>query len=159
MPAGQAASMAQARRASAGGVDGAAANKVDGAAGGKQAIPDGARVALCDESSNYTEKHGHWCYAACPDGMDAVGLQCKTKCQGEFPADDSAMLCGQNPGVIAEAIMNMVIGVTNGAINSGLLISSMATNGVDTDSLVNTIQAFVNMGKPFAYKTCPLPGQ
>merc|ERR1712224_632911 len=86
-------------------------------------------------------------------------MGCKTRCEGEFPADDGAALCGHNPGVIAEAVMNMVIGVTNGAISSGLLISSMVANGVDTDSLVNTIQAFANMGKPFAYKTCPLPGR
>ncbi|CAK0870360.1 unnamed protein product [Prorocentrum cordatum] len=90
--------------------------------------------------------------------MASVGLQCKTQCQGEFPADDGAMMCGRNPGVLAEAVMNMVIGVATGAINSGLLIASMAKDGVDTDSLVNTIQAFVNMGKPFAYQTCPLPG-
>jgi len=157
-PASETASMIQARRASAGGLDGAAANKMDGSAAAKQPIPDGAMVALCDDSSKFTEKHGHWCYAACPNGMDAIGLQCKASCHGEFPADDGAMLCGQNPGVIAEAIMNMVMGVTNNAISSGLLISSMAKDGVDTDSLVNTIQAFANMGKPFAYKQCSLPG-
>jgi len=127
---------------------------------GKHPVPDGAMVAVCDEASDYTEKSGHWCYAACPAGMAPTGAgQCKTVCQGEFPADDGAMMCGENPGVIAEAIMNMVIGVTNGAISSGLLIANMAENGVDTDSLVNTIEAFVNMGKPFAYKTCPLPGR
>jgi len=147
------------RAGTAGGLERAVAGKVDGSASGKQPIPDGAMVALCEETGNYTEKIGHWCYAACPAGMASVGLQCKTQCQGEFPADDGAMMCGHNPGVLAEAVMNMVIGVATGAINSGLLIASMAKDGVDTDSLVNTIQAFVNMGKPFAYQTCPLPGR
>jgi len=132
---------------------------VDSAAGGKQPQPDGSMVAVCDETGNYTEKSGHWCYAACPAGMESTGLQCKTKCQGDFPADDGAMMCGENPGVLAEAIMNMVMGVTNGAITSAVLIADMAKDGVDTDSLNSTIQAFVNMGKPFAYKTCPLPGR
>ncbi|CAK0868544.1 unnamed protein product [Prorocentrum cordatum] len=147
------------RAGTAGGLERAVAGKVDGSASGKQPIPDGAMVALCEETGNYTEKIGHWCYAACPAGMASVGLQCKTQCQGEFPADDGAMMCGHNPGVLAEAVMNMVIGVATGAINSGLLIASMAKDGVDTDSLVNTIQAFVNMGKPFAYQTCPLTGR
>merc|ERR1711966_158467 len=146
----------------AAGLEGSVARKeqqVNGAAGGKAPLPDGAMVAVCEETGNYTEKSGHWCYAACPAGMESTGLQCKTKCQGDFPADDGAMMCGESPGVLAEAIMNMVMGVTNGAITSAVLIADMAKDGVDTDSLNSTIQAFVNMGKPFAYKTCPLPGR
>jgi hypothetical protein len=159
-PTQEPAALLQARRAgTAGGLERAVAGKVDSSAGAKVPIPDGAMVALCEETGNYTEKIGHWCYAACPAGMAPVGLQCKTQCQGEFPADDGAMMCGHNPGVLAEAVMNMVIGVATSAINAGLLIASMANDGVDTDSLVNTIQAFVNMGKPFAYQTCPLPGR
>jgi hypothetical protein len=65
------------------------------------------------------------------------------------------MMCGHNQGVLIEAVMNMVISVSTSAINAGLMIADMANNGVSTDSLTSTINAFVAMGKPFAYSTCP----
>jgi hypothetical protein len=157
-PTGQQASLLQ----DTGKLERATARKtrsVDSATGGKQAIPNGARVALCDESGNHSEKIGHWCFATCPTGMMPAGTQCKTECGGEFPADDGAALCGHNAGVITQAILNMVLGAMNGAISSGLLIAAMAKDGVDSDSLVKTIEAFVHMGKPFAYKQCPLQGE
>jgi len=128
--------------------------QVDNSASGK--VPKGALPAICVEDSDFSEKIGHWCYATCPVGMKSVGMKCKSECNGEFPADDNAMLCGHNPGVIAEAITNMVITVITGALNAGLLISGMAEKGVDVGSLSGTIDALVDMGKPFAYRTCPL---
>jgi hypothetical protein len=128
---------------------------VDGAAEGKAPIPDGAMVAHCETGGEYPEKMGHWCYALCPATMEPVGVTCKTRCGGEFPADDGAMMCGHNQGVLIEAVMNMVVSVSTSAINAGLMIADMAKNGVSTDSLTSTINAFVAMGKPFAYSTCP----
>ena len=133
----------------------AVARKVDGAAEGKVPIPDGAMVAHCETGGEYPEKMGHWCYALCPATMEPKGVTCKTRCGGEFPADDGAMMCGHSQGVLIEAVMNMVVSVSTSAINAGLMIADMAKNGVSTDSLTSTINAFVAMGKPFAYGTCP----
>jgi len=133
----------------------AVARKVDGAAQSKVPVPDGAMVALCEAGGQYPEKIGHWCYELCPVTMQPIGTTCKTTCAGEFPADDGAMMCGHNQGVLIEAVMNMVISVSTSAINAGLMIADMAKNGVSTDSLSSTINAFVNMAKPFAYSTCP----
>lgn len=133
----------------------AVARKVDGAAEGKVKLPDGAMVALCETGGQYPEKIGHWCYSLCPATMESIGSTCKTRCMGEFPADDGGMMCGHNSGVLIEAVMNMVLSVTTNAINAGLLITDMAKNGVSTDSLSSTINAFVSMAKPFAYSTCP----
>lgn len=131
---------------------------VDSTAGGKQPIPDGARAALCKEGGEHAEKMGAWCYAACPEGTVPAGLRCKTLCQGEFPADDGAAMCGQSRTVLTAAVMNIVFGVTQGAINSGVLIASMVKDGVDAEPLARTIGAFVDMGKRFAFQQCPLPG-
>merc|ERR1711972_777284 len=119
---------------------------VDSSAGGK--VPNGALVAVCVEGSDFSEKIGHWCYAACPDGMEVHGVRCKTKCHGTFPSDDGAMMCGANPGVIADAIMNMVLTVSNGLVTTGLNIAGMVEDGVDTDSLVHTIQALSTWASP-----------
>jgi hypothetical protein len=136
-------------------------NKPDKSTSGKNRVPDGARVAICDANSEHPEKVGGWCFAACPLGMVSTGSQCKTECSApgsQYPADDGAALCGQNQGVITEAIVNIVLGVTNGAISSALLIAGLVRDGVDSNSLTQTINSFVNLAKPFAYKQCPLPG-
>jgi hypothetical protein len=131
-------------------------HNMDRSAGRKQQVPNGARLAVCVEGSEFPEQGGHWCYARCPNGMVSHGMQCKTQCRGNFPADDGAMMCGHNSGVIAEAITNMIVSVGHGLISTGLSIADMREHGVDTNSMVRTINAFVDMGKPFAYQTCPM---
>jgi len=133
------------------------ASGLDAAAGQKKEVPDGALLAQCEPGSPFSELVGHWCYASCPAGMGPVGnLQCRTSCHGEFPADDGAMMCGHSREAVADAIMNMVVQVSSSAVETGLLIQNMADHGVDTDSLGQTISAFAEMGKPFAYKNCPV---
>jgi hypothetical protein len=130
---------------------------MDGSASSKVRTPHGALMAHCVEGSNFSEKIGHWCYNDCPHGMQIYGgQQCITQCLGWFPADDGAMMCGTNPGVLANAILNMVVSVGHGIAHGGLSISDMDANGVDTDSLLATIRAFINMGRAFSYRTCPI---
>lgn len=129
---------------------------VDSAAGQKRKVPDGMVVASCEDGSPFSEMANHWCYAPCPAGMVAVGLQCRTACHGEFPADDGAMMCGHSDEAIAGAIMNMVVQLSSSAVEAGLRIKSLVDHGVDTDALVKTIAAFTEMGKPFAYNNCPI---
>jgi len=66
------------------------------------------------------------------------------------------MMCGHNPAVIAEAAMNMIVSISHGVINTGLSIADMHEHGVDTNSMTRTINAFIDMGRPFAYQTCPI---
>jgi hypothetical protein len=125
-----------------------------------QRVLNGAQLAVCvSKGGAFPEQIGHWCYAACPDGMVANGRHCRTQCQGSFPADDGAMMCGHNPGVITEAIVKMIVSVGQGVVNTGLSIADIHEHGVDTNSLVRTINAFIDMGKPFAYQTCPTNGR
>jgi len=129
---------------------------VDSAAGQKREVPDGMVVASCEDGSPFSEVVNHWCYAPCPAGMVALGLQCRTACHGEFPADDGAMMCGHSGEAIAGAIMNMVVQLSSSAVEAGLRIKNLVDHGVDTDALVKTIAAFTDMGKPFAYNNCPI---
>jgi hypothetical protein len=155
-----AASLLQTGAAAAGGsLEATTTNKMvmDGSTSSKVQTPRGAIMAHCVEGSNFSEKIGHWCYSDCPHGMEIHGgLQCITQCRGGFPADDGAMMCGTNPGVLATAILNMAVSVGHGIAHGGLSISDMDANGVDTDSLLSTIQAFINMGRAFSYRTCPI---
>jgi len=129
---------------------------VDSAAGQKREVPDGMVVASCEDGSPFSEMVRHWCYAPCPAGMVPRGLECRTACHGEFPADDGAMMCGHSGEAIAGAIMNMVVQLSSSAVEAGLRIKNMVDHGVDTDALVKTIAAFTEMGKPFAYNSCPI---
>lgn len=131
---------------------------VDSSTSRKQRVADGAVLAECEQGSPWSEKIGHWCYAGCPDGMEQVALQCRTVCRGAYPADDGALLCGRSKEAIVEAIANIVGEVSSSAITAGFLIDSLVKDGVDTESLVKTIAAFGEMGKPFAHQNCPLDG-
>lgn len=115
--------------------------------------PAGTLPALCNASSSHPDKIDHWCFAACPAGYYESGTKCWTDCQGFFPAG-SDLMCGRDPGAIAEATSEMVASVARAAVTVGLASSKISTLGVDPVSLAATIQAFVDMGKPFFRPLC-----
>jgi len=131
-------------------------DKTTQAKNGNQQPPRGAIPARCDSSSRFSEKHGHFCYSACGDGFEPKSHStCISKCEGKFPSETPAM-CGQNPGMITKAIMEMVTVVMNSAFKLSENIIKFKEHGVDANSLSSTVQVFIDMGKPFANPICPV---
>merc|ERR1712232_846992 len=119
--------------------------------------PRGAIPARCDSSSRFSEKHGRFCYSTCGDGFEPKShSKCISKCEGKFPAETPAM-CGQNPGMVTKAIMEMVTVGMNSAFKLAENIIKFKEHGVDANSLSSTVQVFIDMGKPFANPICPVP--
>lgn len=119
--------------------------------------PRGAIPARCDSSSRFSEKHGQFCYSTCGDGFEPKShSRCISTCEGKFPAETPAM-CGQNPGMVTKAIMEMVTVGMNSAFKLADNIIKFKEHGVDADSLSSTVQVFIDMGKPFANPICPVP--
>lgn len=151
-----AALIASARTASTERVDTAALKKgTDSAAQGK-GVPNGAIPAHCDESTNFTEKQGHWCYAPCPVGFESTGKQCRVMCQGEFHADGGPAMCGKSPMAVGQAILQMFVETISNVATLASQITEMKENGISAKPLTGTIQTLINLGKPFAYKKCPV---
>merc|ERR1712232_914023 len=124
---------------------------VDGGVSGK--VPKGAIPARCDEGGPYPEKRNGWCFAPCPTGFESHDMRCRTVCQGMFHEDDDALMCGKSRGALVQAVQRMVIETVNAGLTIHLVIQKMVDDGVDAQSLSGTIQAFINLGKPFAYST------
>eukprot|EP00927_Polykrikos_kofoidii_P030890 TRINITY_DN26571_c0_g1_i1.p1 TRINITY_DN26571_c0_g1~~TRINITY_DN26571_c0_g1_i1.p1 ORF type:complete len:591 (+),score=70.19 TRINITY_DN26571_c0_g1_i1:105-1877(+) len=107
--------------------------------------------------NNPVEKHGDFCYAPCPGGMHVKNdetSKCISSCEGRFPAETPQM-CGRDQGIVIKAILEMVTTVLNSAFTVAENIIRMKNDGVDAESLTSTINAFIEMGKPFANPTCP----
>lgn len=116
----------------------------------------GALPALCDETSGFTDKRGAWCYGGCPAGYEASGARCKARCSAAYPSD-SDLMCGKSTGAIAAATTRMITETARQAITIASLVESMRSSGLDiATGLTATMQAFVDMGKPFAHPDCPV---
>jgi hypothetical protein len=114
--------------------------------------PEGTLPAHCNPDG-HPDKIDDWCFATCKHGYHSSGHKCWTSCEGKFPADDDVM-CGRDPSVIAIAKAEMIATVARSAITVGLAITQMVTSGINADTLSSTIQAFVDLGKPFARPQC-----
>lgn len=132
------------------------ANQAEGTVSGKK--PEGARSATCDPDGNFPHQESGQCYAKCNRGYGGDGDECELLCEStiKFPSG-SGVLCGINAGAVQTAVMQMVTVTINNLINAAMLIKKMMDEGIDAESLKNTIDAFVDMGKPFVYPTCPKP--
>jgi hypothetical protein len=119
-------------------------------------LPKGVVPARCDDTSEFREKSGDWCYADCPDGYESSSdsKKCKSLCQGAYPADGTGM-CGRDQGVLTRRMTEMALKLVNSAISLGVIFSTVHEHGVDASKLGRTIQIFIDMGKPFALPTCP----
>merc|ERR1712216_433318 len=120
--------------------------------------PPGTLPALCEADSTYPEKSGDWCFAKCPKGFEAHDGRCWTACEGRFPADDEGLMCGASPQALQMAHTEMIATTVRSALVSGMSIGSMILGGgIDGNALGATIQAFADLGKPFARPVCPEP--
>merc|ERR1712039_346782 len=113
--------------------------------------PKAALPALC--ASNL-EKRGSWCYDSCPVGYERIGSRCKSLCGESFPAE-SPLMCGRNQGELSAAIGQMVVGTVTQAITLSYLVVTLTENGLANATVLSeTMQALIDMGKPFAHPTC-----
>jgi len=113
----------------------------------------GTHEAMCDVHGDL-EKIGHWCVLPCPSGYRAKNANtCVQLCGGDMPADSWGM-CGTSPQEVQAVIAERAVIVLHSGIKSFNLISDMNRTGVDGDKLARTINAFVEMGKPFAHPRC-----
>jgi len=80
--------------------------------------------------------------------------KCISACEGNFSAA-TAQMCGRDQGVITKTILEMVTTVLNSAFSLADNIIKMKEDGVDGETLANTIQVFIDLGKPFANPACP----
>lgn len=103
----------------------------------------------------YPDKYGHWCYKPCLSGFIDEDTTCKSKCMGNFSAETPAM-CGRDPGILMKAITEMVTVVINSAFELAAHIIQMKENGVEPETLLATVNVFIDMGKPFANPICPV---
>mmetsp|Transcript_61399 Transcript_61399/g.171655 ORF Transcript_61399/g.171655 Transcript_61399/m.171655 type:complete len:198 (+) Transcript_61399:659-1252(+) len=138
------------------GFDAVVARKADAATSGK-GTPTGALPAVCDESTEFKHKHGHWCYAPCPAGFLAADARCRVSCVGEFQAEGGSVMCGKSPVAIAQAVMQMVVETLKTLATVGEQLDEMRARGIAAEPLAGTIQALINLGVPFAYDRCPAP--
>merc|ERR1719237_344727 len=136
-------------------LDAAAMGKTEGSTSGK-GIPTGAVPAVCDESTEYAEKHGHWCYKPCRSGFEPTDEKCRVACQGAFFVEGGPLMCGHNQIAITQAIMQMVIEMISTLISLATQIQTMVEHGVSAEPLTGTIQTLINLGKPFAFDRCPV---
>eukprot|EP00929_Paragymnodinium_shiwhaense_P104671 TRINITY_DN6929_c0_g1_i1.p1 TRINITY_DN6929_c0_g1~~TRINITY_DN6929_c0_g1_i1.p1 ORF type:complete len:764 (-),score=122.55 TRINITY_DN6929_c0_g1_i1:485-2776(-) len=123
--------------------------------GGGELVAGRPVPAQC--ATDYPEKHGQYCYDTCPGGFHVkhgTNAKCQSSCVGDYPAE-SPQMCGKNQGMLTKAILEMVTTVMNGVFSLAENIVKMKENGVDAEILVDTIQTFIDMGKPFANPTCP----
>merc|ERR1719468_462043 len=111
--------------------------------------PSGAVPPTCDTLSQFSEKHGSWCYGQCPSGTEPVGGQCKTACVGSFDAN-SPLMCGKTPGLIVAAIQEMAIRT----LAAGLTIHNTISTQGAVAALPSTVQFLVDLGAGFAYPAC-----
>uniref|UniRef100_A0A7S2I6U0 Ricin B lectin domain-containing protein n=1 Tax=Zooxanthella nutricula TaxID=1333877 RepID=A0A7S2I6U0_9DINO len=118
--------------------------------------PSGALPARCDDVAGFTEKRGGWCYGPCPAGYEGSGARCKATCGPEYPSDSDRM-CGKTPGAIAAAVMGMITGVVREVVTISGLVSEMEEKGIHAaGGLTGTMQALIDLGKPFAHPSCPV---
>merc|ERR1712048_230773 len=137
-------------------LDSALQRKGGGGDGGDAPAPR-AIPAQCDTNTEFNEKHGQYCYTPCNNGwqtkQDNV-LKCISACEGKFPAESPGM-CGRDQGIMTKAILEMVTVVLNSAFTLADNIITMQEHGVSAELLSDTIQVFIDLGKPFANPTCP----
>jgi len=110
--------------------------------------------ARCGE--DFTDKQGHYCYASCPAGSEVKESsqhKCVSACTGDFPAE-SRLMCGKSTGMLAKAVLEMVTVVLNSAFSVADNIKKMHEHGVKGELLTDTIQTFIDMGRPFANPMC-----
>merc|ERR1712232_256810 len=81
-------------------------------------------------------------------------MGCISACEGKFPAETPGM-CGRDQGIMTKAIMEMVTVVLNSAFTLAENIMTMQEHGISAELLTDTIQVFIDMGKPFARPICP----
>jgi len=117
----------------------------------KKGQPQGALPATC---TGDLEKLGSWCYKGCASGYEAAGARCKVECGSTHPVAGDRM-CGKAGGDITNAINRMVVETVVQALTVTSLVSDMRENGLESaGALTGTIDAFVDMGKPFAHPSC-----
>jgi len=118
--------------------------------------PAGAMPARCDEASSFFEKRGAWCYEQCPEGYIASGSRCKALCSAAYPGD-SDLMCGRQPGAVEAAIAKMVAETVRQVITISGLVAAMNSSGIFVaGGLTGTMQALIDMGKPFVHPICPV---
>jgi len=114
--------------------------------------PQGALPARCSDSD---EKRGSWCYEPCPAGYEPSGARCKVSCGQSYPVE-APLMCGRSPGTIAEVISRMISGTISRVVTiSGLIASMQGAGLLVAGGLTGTMQALIDMGKPFAHPMCP----
>jgi len=119
--------------------------------------PEGSIPAECAVNSEYPEKIDDWCFARCQDGFvsDGSDHKCWTGCDGHFPADDGGLMCGRNPMALQIVHQEMIATSIRSALSIAVSIGSMfGGQGVNSGALGNTINSFVDLGKPFARPLC-----
>lgn len=114
----------------------------------------GGMAATCAQGEL---KHSY-CYKPCPSGY-SVGTftKCEYDCTaaGEFRARGPGLLCGKNEGDIVAKYMEITTMVIGTGITLFTLIKDFETNGANGDNIKKTIQAVIDVGKPFANPSCP----
>jgi len=117
--------------------------------------PQGTVPAQCGDPS-YPEKIDDWCFADCPTGYVSDGSKCWSECRAMFPADDNGLMCGRNPVALQMATQEMAAAVARTALTTAMSISAMLCSGcnVNGNAIGATVNAFVDVGKPFARPLC-----
>lgn len=116
----------------------------------------GTHEAKCDPKADNMEQNVHWCLSPCKDGfVEKGGRSCEQKCTGKYEAEGYGGICGVNSAELTIAATEMVAIIANGALKAVTLIDQMKKDGVEAETLSETINTFIDMGKPFARPTCP----
>jgi len=116
--------------------------------------PSGSVAPRCAEDGDFSELRGSWCYKDCPYGLEASGSRCKSLCTGAYPID-SALMCGQSPGTVRAALLEMTIRTVRGFLTAKALIDESGPAG----ALDGTITTLVDVGAGFAHPQCPAPSR
>merc|ERR1719221_2223093 len=132
-------------------------NSTDGSTQGWwwDSTPKGSHEAMCELDSPYNEKNGGWCLSPCPAGYTSSGSKsCQQICGGTHPAQGMGM-CGVTEGEIQKSIAKLTIEVALGAVDLHETYKKVQEHGVDTESITQTANTLVNLGKNFAHPRCP----
>jgi len=113
---------------------------------------DGAVAATCDDASPYNQRAKSWCYAACPEGLEAFGGRCWSACIGQYPIH-SPYICGKTEGSISDALIEMSSRIARAATSVGHLMSTYDL----PRGLLHTITTLVEVGESFYNPPCPHP--
>lgn len=114
--------------------------------------------ASCPNGWTKIESARDQCYQDCSltmTEMDHTPIipRCKTLCQGKFSASEGEY-CGENPGVITDAKMKMVMAVWKAIVSVFKFIFGLEQKGIQAESLKGMVDAFKSMDGPFNIPKC-----